>query len=297
MITINKKKSIIYLYWKMKIIRMISIIIGSTLIIFVILVFFLRKFNINIISFLKNFLVTSFRSIKKKKDKSLKSSIDEKVELLLDKYNIKSTEKTNINLKYMVNSPSHFYFNTSKNFNIDNLNNYGVEIKKLLTDPMSKKIIKNFIYNKKIFIELFTEKNNNVIRNLETFYEFQIKNISRQNKIKYNVLLKFFTKNDYLYVFVNNNELIKIKKYKEYDQITGLLEKKDNIFLIEQNENIGGEGKYFITYGDYVSCKLDSTELKDIFFKNKQNDYKNYNLLTSFENIGIYFYVSTLIDK
>ena len=281
----------------MNIIKLIYIIIGGILIVFVFLVYFLKKFNANIISLFKNYFGTSLVPIKTKKNKSSKSSIDEKVELLLDKYNIKSTEKTIINLKYMVNSPSHFYYNTSKNFNLDNLNSYRVEIKKLSTDPVSKKIIKNFIYNKKIFIELFTEKNNNVIINLETFYEFQKKNIFQQNKIKYNILLKFFTKNEYMYVFVNNNELIKIKKYKEYDQIVGLLEKKDNIFLIEQNENIEGEGKYFITHGGYVTCKLNPTKLRDIFFKNKLNDYKNYNLLKSFENISIYFYVSTLIDK
>jgi hypothetical protein len=255
------------------------------------IIFILKNWHLKINRYIKNLL--GFTKTQKK-IKSSDININDRVEILMDKYNIKSTEKTKVNLKYLVDSPTYINFNQSNDIKIDYLNNN--ELKKLSTDTNSNKIIESFIYNKKLFVELFVGKNDKyIISNLENFYEFQKKSILEENSIKYNILLKFTEKNNCQYIFVNNSDLIKIKKYEEYEKITQLLEKNIDIFLIRKNtENIE---KYFVTYGGYVNCKIDSNQLEQTIFKNKQSDGKNYKLLSGFDNVKIYFYVCTQIDN
>ena len=230
----------------------------------------------------------------KKKKKSSEIDINDRVEILMDKYGIKSTEKTGINLKYLVNSPSHFIFNKSSDIKLEYLKNS--ELKKLSLDKISNGIIEDYIYNKKIFEELFVNNDNSPkIRNLKDFHKFQEQNIITKNLIKYNVLLKFFTNDKYMYIFVTGSEFIKIKNYEEYDKICELLEKNIDIFLIRQITKDGE--KYNITHGGLSSSNFDIKQLTDTFFKNKQNINKNFKLLSNFDNVNIYFYVSTQINK
>lgn len=272
---------------KFNIFRIINFVI---LFIVVITILIVNKYRLKIIYYIKNF----FGLIEKKKVKrNSEINTNDRVEILMNKYGIKSTEITN-NLKYLIDSPHHMNFNKSDGIKIDYLNNNV--LKKLSYDILSNNIIKIFIYNKKLFIELFMGKDDKyIISNLVNFYEFQKKNIINKNKIKYNILLKFYSKDKYLYIFVNKTELIKINNNNEYDNISQLLEKKNNIFLIRKN--IANNDKYFVTYGDYITSTINSNQLKKTFFKNKKHDIKNYNLLTEFNNINIYFFVCTEMSK
>jgi hypothetical protein len=286
---INKKKYNVFIIIMNKF-NIIGIICGSFLFICMLIIFVLKKWHLKINRYIKNLLGFTKNS---KKIKSSDININDRVEILMDKYNIKSTEKTKVNLKYLIDSPTYINFNQSKGIKVDYLNNN--ELKKLSRDTLSNKIIENFIYNKKLFVELFIEQNDKyTISNLENFYEFQKKSVQWGNPIKYNILLKFTGKNNYQYIFVNNSDLIKIKKYEEYEKISQLLEKNNDIFLIRKNTESGE--KYFVTYGGYVTCRVDSNKLQHTIFKNKQSDGKNYKLLSSFDNVKIYFYVCTQID-
>jgi len=260
-------------------------IIGNILFGFVILIFFMSKYHLKIIRYFKNFFCLT-----DKKNKSSEINTNDRVEILKDRYSIKSTEKTNVNLKYLIDSPQQLNFNQSDGIKINYFNNN--KLKKLSIDTLSDKIIQNFIYNKKLFMKLFVgEDERYIISNLENFYEFQKKNIITKNPKKYNILLKFFSKNKYLYIFVNNTELIKITNFEQYDKISQLLENNNNIFLIRNK--IENKEKYFITYGGYSSCNINSNLLKKTFFINKNTDNKNYKLLSGFDTINIYFFVCT----
>ena len=93
---------------------------------------------------------------------------------------------------------------------------------------------------------------------------------------------------EYLYVCVDNNCLIKIKKYEEYDKICELIESGKNIFLIHENYK-----KYFISYGGYIESKLEQDDIKKTFFTNGKIYNKNYEILNKFKNVKIFLYVCT----
>lgn len=232
-----------------------------------------------------------------KKIKSSDININHKVEILKNKYNIKSTEKTNNYLNYIVNCPTHLNIN---NPNINNPNIFKInylnnnDLKKLSNNIISKNIISIYIFTKKIFFDLFYDNNNKYLLNsLKDFYEFQKKNILKNNLIKYNIILKFYSGNQYLYIYVNKSNLIKIKKFDEYDKICSLIEKSNNVFLIKDNKN--DLKKYYLSLGGYISKNINKNELERTFFNNKNKDNKNYKILSNFSNIKIYFFVSSHI--
>ena len=219
-------------------------------------------------------------------------NINHKVEILKNKYNIKSTEKTNNYLNYIVNCPSHLNINNPNNFKIDYLKNN--DLKKLSNNIISKNIISTYIFTKKIFLELFYDNNNKyLINSLKDFYEFQKQNILKNNLIKYNIILKFYSGNKYLYIYVNKSNLIKINKFDEYDKICSLIEKSNNVFLIKDNKN--ELEKYYLSLGGYISKNINKNELEETFFNNKNKNNKNYKILSNFSNIKIYFFVSNYI--
>lgn len=234
------------------------------------------------------FIVSLFnRYILKKGNKieSIKSKkINKKVENLKDLYGIKSTDKTNIYLKYIISKPSYI--------NVNNIDDLNLNIQHLSKDNNSKKIIETYIYNKRIFVDLFLIDNKLCINNLKDFYDFhKIYSLKKINK-KYNILFKFYCtknkQNEYLYVCVDNNCLIKIKKYEEYDKICELIESGKNIFLIHENYK-----KYFISYGGYIESKLEQDDIKKTFFTNGKIYNKNYEILNKFKNVKIFLYVCT----
>lgn len=225
--------------------------------------------------------------------------ITERVEILKNKYGIKSTEKTNINKKFIIHKPSYLNVNTNTNTDI-NIDNYiKNDLKYFLSDNDEKnkkiiKIIKIYIKNKKYFYDLFVNSGGNFkINNLESF-DIYCKKKSQYN-INNNILLKFYNNlDDFLYIYVDsNNNLKKIINFEEYKKITDLICDNNNIFLIKENLN-----NNYITYGGYTECDVSKKQLKQIFFNNcKKNELnKNYTILNNFKKLQIFFYVSTLIN-
>ena len=238
-----------------------------------------------------NLILNKFKSEPEKsksQKKKYKINMSDRVEILKDKFGIKSTEKTIINLKFLINKPSHLITNTVNNFEIDFLK---IDLKNILIDINNKNIIKSYIYNKHIYNYLFVNSDNtNKITDLDSFYLFHKNNILEKSKYKYNILLKFYNKEPvYLYIFVNNNNLIKIKKYEEYDKICELIENKNNIFLIKSDNN------HFITHGGFISTQITKQDIKKIFFADTNTHNKNFDILNKFSYIKIYFYTSTIV--
>ena len=250
-------------------------IIGIIITIICFLTYILKRYNKYIYSLFYN---------SKSSDKITKS---DRVEILKDKYNIKSTEKTNIDLKFIIKKPTHLKINhVNTKLNIYN----KIELKNFLNSIYNKKIINSYIYNKKIFANLFLNDDHTYkIKNLESFNIYHKKNLN--NKIDSNILLKFYNDDEYIYIFVNNNNLIKIINNDEYDCVTNLIENKNNIFLIQENKNIN-----FITHGGYIECDINKEKIKKIFFNNSKKINENFNLLIKFCKLKIFFYVSTQIE-
>jgi hypothetical protein len=261
-------------------------------IIILITIYFFFNILLKIITYIKS----AFNNFFKKKNSSSIVNFIKCVGILKNNYGIKSTEKTktNINFKLIVKKPT--YLNINK---INNNINTHIQIKKndnlkcFIDNKNNYKIIKSYISNKKNFHNMFIKKNGNFkIKNLKTFSIFHKKNFN--NNIEKNILLKFYNNDiDYIYIFVNDNNLIKILNFEEFDKITELIENNNNIFLISENIN-----ENYISHGGYINCDVSKKELKKIFFNNsnkinKKN--KNYNILVNYKSIKIFFYISTLI--
>lgn len=257
---------------------MISYIIY--IIISIIIIYFFIKIIINGINYIRSVFNNFF--INKN------SNTNNHVEILKDKYGIKSTEKTNINLKFVVKKPSFLNTNNYDDINIDIEKND--DLKYFINDKNSHKIINSYVSNKKKFINMFINENGNFkITNLKTFSIFHKENLN--HKVAKNLLLKFYNnENDYLYIFVNKNNLIKILNFDEYDKITKLIESNNNIFLINEDNN-----KNYITHGGFVNCDVSKKLLKKIFFNNSNKINKNYDILINYKSMKIFFYISTLI--
>lgn len=234
-------------------------------------------------------IINYIRSIINKFFMNKSSSTINHVEFLKDKYGIKSTEKLDVNIKFIVKKPSFLNVNRDyDNVNIDIEKNDNLRC--FIDNKNNHKIIKTYISNKKNFINIFIKENGNLrITNLKTFSIFHKKNLN--NKIAINILLKFYNDdNDFLYIFVNENNLIKIINFEEYDKITELIENNNNIFLINKNND-----ENYITHGGYTNCDVSKKELKNIFFNNSKTINKNYYILINYKSVKIFFYVSTLI--
>jgi hypothetical protein len=221
--------------------------------------------------------------------------------ILKDKFGIKSTEKTTNKLIFnnIVDLPNYFKYNIynetdeNKNINIDS-DNLKIYDKHINNNNFIKKTVLTYSYNKLLYKNLFLDENDNCkIKNLKEFYELQKKHISEQVKIDYNILLKFYNQiGEYIYIFVDNNNLIKIIKHEEYDKISKLLEDSGIFIVKDSKKNIN-----YITYGGFIESKIDLEEIKEFFFNKKTfKNNKNFTLLQNFKYIKIFFYVSTRIN-
>jgi hypothetical protein len=261
-------------------------IFGIIITIICIFTYIVKKYYIHICNF--------FNILKPNDNKK----ISERVEILKNKYNIKSTEKTNIELKFIVKKPTYLKINKINDDNKKLIFNIKGEFKNLFNNLLdnnnnNKNIINSYIYNKKIFTNLFLNKDGTYkINDLDSFNIYQNKKFN--NEINSNILLKFYNKDEYLYIFVNNDNLIKIINNDEYDCITNLIENKNNIFLIE--ETISKNKINFITHGGYTECDINKEKIKKIFFNNCKKLNKNFDLLIKFTNLKIFFYISTQIN-
>jgi hypothetical protein len=198
--------------------------------------------------------------------------------------NIKSKFKT-IKKKnnYIIEKPKYFnYIKMNKQYNINFFLNKD-KIKNLVNNKSDYKIIKVYIYNKKKFTDFFINDNTYIIKNLLSLNDL------KKNEKNYNIFFKFYNFNEYLYIVINNNLLIKIINNNIYDTISNLIENNINAFLIQDIKN----NKNFITYGDYINCINDKKNIKKIFFNNCKKNNKNFEILNKFNHVKIFFYVST----
>ena len=247
-----------------------------------------KKYSNNIFGFINNIFAITNKDNSEIQNSKNKRNLKE----IKNKFNIKSTEKTLQITKNIIIKPHDIEFNNLKN----NINfKYTNNIVKILKDnQFSKNIINSYIYNKKIFNDIFIDNyDKNIINDLDSFYNFYKDNIN--NKIKFNILLKFYSDdklNEYNYILVKKNNLIKIKNNIEYDKIFYYFYKNNKIFLLKNNN----EEEYYILNGDYINKKINSEEIKQIFFTNKNNNDNNYNMLKKYNNIQIIFFTCVKIN-
>ena len=82
--------------------------------------------------------------------------------------------------------------------------------------------------------------------------------------------------------------MIKIIHNDEYNDICNMIEKNNGIFMLnDTNKN------YIIGFGSYTQSKINSDDIKKIFFSNSVNCElnKNFKILNNFQFIKIYFYI------
>ncbi len=235
------------------------------------------------------------------KDKD-EENIKNQISVLKERFGIKSTEKTINNLIFnnIVEMPNYFKYNKFnemeinkiENINSDDLKIYAKYIK---NNDFIKKTISTYAYNKLLYKNLFENENENYkIKNLKEFYNIQKKYIVKLNEIEYNILLKFYNQvGEYIYIFVDKNNLIKIINHNEYDKIVKLIEDNSIFIIKDSKKNIN-----YITHGGFIETKTDIEEIKKFFFnQNTFKNSKNLLLLQNFKYIKIFFYVSTCMNN
>ena len=158
-----------------------------------------------------------------------------------------------------------------KNFNLDKLDLiFDIE------NPITNRLILNFLSLKKKY-----NKYNFKINNLNDYIILLKQNI---NDNKLNIMMKIYNKNEYIYVFINKKNINKINKNINLDNLFEKLD-NENIFLIKNYE------KFYLSYGNKISFKLNENENNSDFIKNlKLNKILKKNL-----NIEIIFWFSCLI--
>lgn len=247
-----------------------------------------KSFNI----FLDNselIISDKYFSNSKIKPNSSSNKNKKKIKKLKNYYRIKSTEKTYEEIKLIFSKPN--YINYIK-FNIGECQelNLATDVEKHNLDALSKKIALCYLKVKQDFYNIFVNSQTNeyFIKNLNDFMAFY-KDTQRQNFPQSNILLKFSNDNyEPLYIFANKNKMTKIVINKEYNNIVGVLEKKNSPFMLVDTTN-----NYYICFGSLTQCDLDLDDLKKIFFSNVENfaSNKNYNLLKKFKCVKIFFYI------
>jgi hypothetical protein len=179
--------------------------------------------------------------------------------------------KKNNNNDYIIFDLNLKNISRKKNFNLDKLDLiFDIE------NPITNRLILNFLSLKKIY-----NKYNFKINNLNDYIIFLQQNI---NDNKLNIMMKIYNKNEYIYVFINKKNINKINKNINLDNLFEKLD-NENIFLIKNYE------KFYLSYGNKISFKLNENENNSDFIKNlKLNKILKKNL-----NIEIIFWFSCLI--
>jgi hypothetical protein len=243
---------------------------------------FLKKIINNNIEILKKRMCSNSKQITNKTDK---------IKEIKNIFGIKSSEDTLNLTNLIINKPRDVE-------SIDDIKNtnfrYTKGLIKIANEYIfSKDIIDSYIYSKKMFNNIFTDENSKYkINDLNTFNIFCQNNMN--NKNEYNILLKFYSKiglNEYNYILVKKNNLIKIKHNEDYDKICNCIYIKNKIFLLKNSSN-----DHFIFNGDYIKQNIDSQQIKKIFFPNKNYDDYNYNMLKKYNYIQIIFFVCVKIN-
>ena len=136
----------------------------------------------------------------------------------IDKKNLNNNDEffnnfleLNINLKICNNNNIFSLDKFKKNFDINNIKTRSLLLGYL---NLNKELNKNI--------------NDIHIKNLNSLIQFQKKNINLD--LKFNIILKLYNKDDYIYVFINYKNVTKINKNKNLDNFFQIFE-KENIFI------------------------------------------------------------------
>ena len=223
------------------------------------------------------------------KNKTINSS--DKIKEIKNKFNIKSTENTIKLNNLVINKPNNIEINNiTNNVNFKYTNKLTIISKEY---TFSNKIIDSYIYNKKIFNNIFIDNNEKYkIYSLESFYVFYKNNID--NKLKFNILLKFYLNkkpDEYKYILVKKNNLIKINNDIDYNKICDNICIKNNTLLLKNINN-----DHYILHGEYIDKSINNNQIKKIFFVNKNENDNNYKILKKYDNIKIFFFTCTKIN-
>jgi hypothetical protein len=246
----------------------------------------------------ENKIITSEKYSEKKLNKYNNSNnTSNKIKILKNKFRIKSTEKTKKDIKFISQIPNYINNNDinkillKKDIDIKTIN----DLKKFDSDELTQKIIKTYLNTKYLFHKFFLLNNGEYkIKTLIDYYNFHKDILNKDTK--YNILLKFYNNDKYLYLYVIENKMIKIVNCEDYNNICTMIEQNNGIFMLKDKVL----NNYYISYGGYTKSQFNSDDIKKVFFhyiKNEEkNDDKNYKILCDFENIKIYFYISTLVN-
>lgn len=250
--------------------------------------------------------IFSSEKYNQKKNNKLKiTSNTYKIRNLKKKFNIKSTEKTFEDIKFITRKPNYINIKNSNNseiilnliFNNRLVNNFK-KIKNYTNDNKIQEITKIFLGTKQEFYNTFVNSDTNefFIKNINDFCAFH-KTIINNNKniSNNNILLKFYNdhSNEYIYVFVSGNKMTKIIYNDDYDNICNMIEKNNGIFIL-QKDNLT---EYYVGYGNYTQSEIDNNDITSVFFSTTENYEldKNYKLFSEFKFIKIYFFVCNKI--
>jgi hypothetical protein len=259
--------------------------------------FFIVSFLYIIIKVYENFIKDIYikKIIKTPKKISTKSSIKDNdmktilkkkntiSNILKKKYNINSSEDLQKDINFIL-KPSILTIYETQNFNIANSIIKNFDILNNNTVP----IVKSFVLCKYTFNNLFSN-----VSCINSFYDFY-KNIIKVESKNYNIIIKFYNNDDdYLFIYLDKNTLIKIKNPKGYDEIKNSLS-KNNSFIIKDNDN------YYMSFGKQINSFINKDIIKKIFFNkidlDNDNNRKNFNLITKFNKLTIIFWISTKIN-
>lgn len=278
------------------------------LLVLYLLILIYKKYSFMVFDILdKEIIISDKYSEKKKYQKILPSQSPspspsntiKKIKKLKKQYKIKSTEKTYEDIKFISNKPNYINLHTNTNTNTNtNIFISTINIKKIKNyenDKNVKKISNDYLKTKQEFFNLFVDSENGkyYINGLNEFELFHKNSMISNDYLNSNILIKFYndsTSKTHIYMFVNQNKMIKIINDKEYDNICDMIEKNNGIFILEDINKIN---TYVIGYGSYTQSNLNLSDIKKIFFSNIPNykSNKNYKILSEFSCVKIYFYI------
>ena len=247
----------------------------------------------------KDKIILSEKSSKNKKyKKKSEQSTSNKIKNIKKQYKIKSTEKTYEEIKFICNKPNYININNNTIDKIlEKVNNKQLDkIKNIKNSETIQKITSAFLNAKQNFYNTFINSDNKkyFINNLDDFYTFSKNNL---NQTKYNnIILKFYNTNEekYVFLFVEQNKIIKILYNDEYNNICNMIENNNSFFIVNDENN---DCEYYIGYGNYTQSELTIENIKNIFFSNIKNYEldKNYKIFSEYKYVKIYFYVCNQI--
>ncbi len=276
----------------------------------------------------------AFCLVKMKYIKNIAKHNIKQIEYLKKKFNIKSTEKTNLLNKKINNdlksksskssvdisellkgTSSYKIALDKKKINIPNIDviplpNY-TEINDQQLDIVPRRIIKkiqNIVENSDLNIYNIVQSfiNSKILFEKIFLNEDGNKKINSINSFldsykkinmndnQVNIVLKLYDNKD--------NEKFIIMKDNKLIKINKLDDYKilDSLILKEKIFMMVDKNNYFICYGDSYTSEINSNQIKNIFFNkldiNDQKNKSNFDLFNKFNHLSIFYWISTKVD-